>query len=101
MREDCKDSRGHEEAACVVKVPPKTAFAENVSATYIALGQKYSEPTSGGPSIPEKSGASADIGWPMSHEGFCPSGGPSMMELMADHYVIVVLTGATVAPREV
>ncbi|KAH9047177.1 hypothetical protein EDB84DRAFT_1435090 [Lactarius hengduanensis] len=23
----------------------------------------------------------------MSHEGFCPSGGPSMMELMADHYV--------------
>ncbi|KAH9007764.1 hypothetical protein EDB83DRAFT_2323608 [Lactarius deliciosus] len=25
----------------------------------------------------------------MSHEGFCPSGGPSMMELMADHYALV------------
>ena len=43
------------------------------------------------PSIPENFPGSADVGWPMSHEGFCVSADPSMMELMAEHYVLVAL----------
>ena len=31
----------------------------------------------------------ADIGWPMSHEGFFPSGDPSVMKVTAEHYVHV------------
>ena len=46
-----------------------------------------SQPTSGGPWIPEEFGSSADISWPMSDEGILVSADPSMMELMAEHYV--------------
>src|SRR6266702_3739091 len=38
---------------------------------------------------PEESPASADVSWPMSYKGFFPSGGPSIMRVMADHYVNV------------
>src|SRR6266702_7109125 len=36
---------------------------------------------------PEESPASADVGWPMSYKGFFPSGGPSIMRVMADHWL--------------
>ena len=41
------------------------------------------------PSIPELFPGSADIGWPMSDEVICTSADPSIMELMAEHYVSV------------
>ena len=49
---------------------------------------KYSKLMSVGPWIPEESPASANIGWPMSYKGFFPLGGPSIMRVMADHYVL-------------
>ena len=46
-----------------------------------------SEPTSGGPWVPEDFSGSADVGWPMSDEGILRSGDPSMMEFIADHWL--------------
>jgi len=59
------------------------------SILFCSLGEKISEPTSDGPWIPEESPASADIGWPMSYKGFFLSGDPSIMGVIADHYVKV------------
>jgi hypothetical protein len=42
----------------------------------VAIPEKSSGPTSGGPSIPENFPKSADVGWPMSDEGIFRSGDP-------------------------
>ena len=59
------------------------------SIAYLQPRNICSQPTSGGPWRSGKYPRSADVGWPMSNVANRVSAGPSIMEWMAEHYVVL------------